>query len=66
MKRTNETYYENYEESYYFKSRYNSYEFSYTSRYERAACYDSFTGMSDDLFDEMQRDFAINVSVACF
>ncbi len=68
MEFTTKTYYERYEDYYSFKhdSAYSSYEYSYTSCYDRAAGYDSFTGMSDDLFDDMQRSFSIKVSVACF
>lgn len=45
---------------------YNSYESSFTSRYDSAACYDDFCGMSDALVDDMVRSFSLRVSVRCF
>ena len=68
MKCTKKYSYETYEETISFlcDDSFSTYESSYTRCYERAAGYDSFTGMSDDLFDQMQRGFAINVNVACF
>jgi len=60
--------FDSYEEtrSYNFDEGYFTYEESYTNAYGLAASYDSFTGMCDELFDQMQMSFAINVSVACF
>ena len=60
--------FDSYEEtrSYNFDEGYFTFEESYTNTYGLAASYDSFTGMCDELFDQMQMSFAINVSVACF
>ena len=60
--------FDSYEEtrSYNFDEGYFTFEESYTSAYGLAASYDSFVGMRDELFDQMQMSFAINVSVACF
>ncbi len=68
MKRTNNYFYEMHEEirSYHYDNAYDTYESSYTSRYDRVSCYDTFTGISDDLFDEMQMSFALNVNVVRF
>ncbi len=68
MKRTKKYSYETYEETItsLCENSYYEYETSYTSRYEMAACYDSFTGMTDDLVEEMELNFSLRVSVACF
>ena len=71
MKRMNVTYYEyteTYEEirTHYYDDAYSTYEESYISRYDMAACYDNFTGMTDELVEEMELNFSLRVSVACF
>ena len=67
MNYTHETYNEYYEStrSFCYDDSYSTYQKSFTNCYNTAACYDTFTGFSDELFESMELSFSLRVNVNC-
>ena len=65
MNYSHDTYNEYYEstKSFYYSDAYSTYQKSFSSCYNTAASYDTFTGFSDELYESIELNFSLRVNV---